>query len=149
MPSDRQSRRISAQSSTLSTCFLPSSAEARVSGKLVNFRLPRGDQYSLAADRTHADPVEAAIAEVLARPCVTGWARLHPDGSATTLRNGEGRTLLTDGPFIESKEFLAGIIVVEADNLDAALAIAQELQDTRTSGAIEVRPILEALFHGA
>jgi hypothetical protein len=36
-----------------------------------------------------------------------------------------------------------------ADNLDAALAIAQELQDTRTSGAIEVRPILEALFHGA
>jgi hypothetical protein len=109
-------------------------------------------QYALLAygsRRTHADPVEAAIAEVLARPCVTGWARLHPDGSATTLRNGEGRTLLTDGPFIESKEFLAGIIVVEADNLDAALAIAQELQDTRTSGAIEVRPIHEALFHGA
>jgi hypothetical protein len=62
---------------------------------------------------------------------------------------GEGRTLLTDGPFIETKEFLVGVIVVEADNLDAALAIAQELQDTRTSGAIEVRPILEALFHGA
>jgi hypothetical protein len=38
---------------------------------------------------------------------------------------------------------------VEAGNLDAALAIAQELQDTRTSGALEVRPILEALFHGA
>jgi hypothetical protein len=53
------------------------------------------------------------------------------------------------GPFIETKEYLAGVIVVEADNLDAALAIAQELQDTRTSGAIEVRPIVEALFHGA
>ena len=85
---------------------------------------------------------------MLARPHVTGWARLHADGSATTVRNGEGRTLLTDGPFIETKEFLAGVIVVEADNLDAALAIAQELQDTRTSDAIEVRPILEALFHG-
>ncbi|HEY4852183.1 MAG TPA: YciI family protein, partial [Streptosporangiaceae bacterium] len=90
-----------------------------------------------------------AIADVLARPYVTGWARLHADGSATTVRNGEGRTLLTDGPFIETKEFLVGVIVVEADNLDAALAIAQELQDTRTSGAIEVRLILEALFHGA
>jgi hypothetical protein len=65
------------------------------------------------------------------------------------VRSGEGRILLTDGPFIETKEYLAGVIVIEADDLDAALAIAQELQDTRTSGAIEVRPILEALFHDA
>jgi hypothetical protein len=109
-------------------------------------------QYALLAygsQRTRAGPVEAAIADVLARPYVTGWARLHADGSATTVRNGEGRTLLTDGPFIETKEFLVGVIVVEAENLDAALAIAQELQDTRASGAIEVRPILEAFFHGA
>jgi hypothetical protein len=109
-------------------------------------------QYALLAygsQRSQTGPVQAGIADVLARPCVTGWARLHADESATTVRNGEGRTLLTDGPFIDTKEFLAGIIVVEADNLDAALAIAQELQDTRTSGAIEVRPILEASFDGA
>jgi hypothetical protein len=109
-------------------------------------------QYALLAygsQRTHAGPVEDPIAGVLARPSVTGWARLHADGSATTVRNGEGRALLTDGPFIETKEYLAGIIVVEADNLDAALAIAGELQATRTSGAIEVRPIREASFHGA
>ncbi len=109
-------------------------------------------QYALLAygsQRTPDDPVAPAIADVLGRPYVTGWARLHADGSATTVRNDEGRTLLTDGPFIETKEFLAGVIVVEADNLDAALAIAQELQDTRTGGAIEVRPVLEASFHGA
>jgi hypothetical protein len=109
-------------------------------------------QYALLAygsHRTDTGARDAAIADVLARPYVTGWVRLHADGSATTVRNGEGRTLLTDGPFIETKEFLAGVIVVEADNLDAALAIAEELQDTRTSGAIEVRPIFEALFHGA
>ncbi len=41
------------------------------------------------------------------------------------------------------------MIVVEAENLDGALAVAQELQDTRTDGAIEVRPIFEALFRGA
>ncbi|HEU5418507.1 MAG TPA: YciI family protein [Streptosporangiaceae bacterium] len=109
-------------------------------------------QYALLAygsQRAGDGPVEDAIAEVLARPCVTGWARLHADGSATTVRGGEGRTLLTDGPFIETREYLAGVIVVEAGNLDAALAIARDLQETRTTGAIEVRPILQALFHGA
>jgi hypothetical protein len=109
-------------------------------------------QYALLAygsQRTDAGPVEGAIADVLARPSVTGWARLHADESATTVRSSEGKTLLTDGPFVETKEYLAGVIEVEADNLDGALEIAQELQDTRTSGAIEVRPILEALFHGA
>jgi hypothetical protein len=109
-------------------------------------------QYALLAygsQRTPGGPVPPALAGVLARPCVTGWVRLHADESATTVRNDEGRTLLTDGPFIETKEYLAGVIVVEAGNLDAALAIAAELQDTRTGGAIEVRPILEALFHGA
>jgi hypothetical protein len=96
-------------------------------------------------------PINDAIAAVLARPDVTGWARLHSDASATTLRNSEGRTLLTDGPFVDSKEYLAGLIMIEAENLDQALEVAQELQDARTGtgGAIEVRPIVEGLFRGA
>jgi hypothetical protein len=96
-------------------------------------------------------PINEAIADVLARPYVTGWARLFADESATTLRVDEGRTLLTDGPFIDSKEYLAGLIVVDVDNLDAALEVAQELQDARTTGggAIEVRPVVEGLFRGA
>jgi hypothetical protein len=104
---------------------------------------------SSATPREAAGPIEGAIAEVLARPYVSGWARLHSDESATTLRNSEGKTLLTDGPFIDSKEYLAGLIVIEAENLDGALEVARELQDTRTGGAIEVRPIFEALFRGA
>jgi Single-strand binding protein family len=52
MPSARRSRRTSAQSSTSNTCFLPSSVRARVQGKLVNFRLPRSGQFSVAVDRT-------------------------------------------------------------------------------------------------
>ena len=86
---------------------------------------------------------------MLARPFVTGWARLHADESATTVRGDRDSALLTDGPFIESKEFLAGLIMVEADNLDAALAIAQELRHTMTGGGIEVRPVRESLFRGA
>ena len=59
------------------------------------------------ADRA-GRPIPGVIADVLARPSVTGWVRLHADESATTVRGGEGRTLLTDGPFVESKEFLGG-----------------------------------------
>jgi hypothetical protein len=58
--------------------------------------------------------------------------------------------LLTDGPFIDSKEYLAGLILIEADNLDGALAIAEELlQHTRPGTGIEVRPILDERFRGA
>ena len=109
-------------------------------------------QYALLAygsERTGPAPMDPSIAQVLARPEVTGWARLHVADSATTVRHDQDRPLLIDGPFIETKEFLSGFILVEADNLDGALAIAQELQATRTIGAIEVRPIFEADFRGA
>ena len=94
-------------------------------------------------------PIPGNIAALLDQPGVTGWARLHAEESATTLRNDEGRMLLTDGPFIDSKEYLAGLILIEADNLDGALAIAEEmLQETRPGTAIEVRPILDGRFRG-
>ena len=95
-------------------------------------------------------PIEDAIAAVLAKPFVTGWIRLHADESATTLRTEAGRTLLTDGPFIDSKEYLAGMILIEAENLDAALALAQQFQDARAvGGALEVRPVIDGLLHAA
>lgn len=111
-------------------------------------------QYALLAYGSPSNndvtrPITDPIADVLARNYVTGWARLYADESATTVRGDGDRTLLTDGPFIESKEFLAGLIMIEADDLDAALAVAQELQGTRTLGAIEVRPVRESLFRGA
>jgi hypothetical protein len=87
-------------------------------------------------------PIDPRIAEVLERPYVLNWARLRDPESATTVRHGAGKTLLVDGPFIDSREFLGGVIVVEADDLDGAIAIADELQQTRTDGGIEVRPLL-------
>ena len=93
--------------------------------------------------------VDAGIAEVLARPDVTGWLRLQNVESATTVRHERGRTLLTDGPFVESKDFLGGFILVEAENLDGALAVAGELQELQGAGAIEVRPVREEPLTGA
>jgi hypothetical protein len=97
-----------------------------------------------------ARPMSAVLAERLARPDVVDWTRLHSDESATTVRNDAGRTLLTDGPFVDSKEYLAGLILIEADNLDRALAIATELlEQTRPGTAIEVRPVLDGRPRGA
>src|SRR5919197_2327271 len=76
------------------------------------------------------------IAAVLERPDVSGWVRLEPAESATTVRLEARTTLLTDGPFVDSKEFLGGVILVDADNLDGALAIAAELQELDTTAAI-------------
>jgi len=96
-------------------------------------------------------PIHPAIATALRQPGVTGWARLHGPGSATSVSVDDGRTLLTDGPFVTSKEVVGGIILVEAANLDGALTIAADLQAARgdAGGGIEVRPVLEERIAGA
>ena len=61
--------------------------------------------------------------------------------TATTVRVREGEVLMTDGPFIETKESLGGYFVIEADSLDEALEWAARIPDAR-DGVVEVRPIL-------
>jgi hypothetical protein len=105
-------------------------------------------KYALLAynssDVDQRGPITDEIAEALARPNVTSWVRLQSAESATTLSSPGGKTLLTDGPFVDSKEYLGGLIVIEAANLDEALAVAAGFQSLmRAFGVIEVRPILE------
>jgi hypothetical protein len=90
-----------------------------------------------------------SIAAVLDRPNVTGWVRLHRPGSATTVRLEARKALLTDGPFVDSKEYLGGLILVEAENLDGALAVAADLQELGFTVGIEVRPVFEQELRGA
>lgn len=107
-------------------------------------------QYALLTYGRQSTPdIAPAIAAILDRPAVAGWVRLHPDESATTVQHGDERVLITDGPFIDSKEYLAGLILIEADDLDGALAIARDFQEVRTAGAIEVRPVRESTVGGA
>jgi hypothetical protein len=55
----------------------------------------------------------------------------------------DGNTLTTDGPFIETKEALGGYYLVEADDLDAAIALASRIPAARMGGAVEIRPLVE------
>ena len=70
-------------------------------------------------------------------------APLHPTSTATTIRYREGKRLLTDGPFAETREQLGGYTIIEANNLDEAIAVASGIVGTSTLATIEVRPIVE------
>jgi hypothetical protein len=76
-------------------------------------------------------------------PGVTPGLQLAPAETATTVRVQDGKTLTTDGPFVEIKEALDGYLVFEADDLDAAIELAARIPAVRMGGAIEVRPIVE------
>jgi hypothetical protein len=76
-------------------------------------------------------------------PGVSPGVRMQPPESATTVRVDDGRTLTTDGPFVETKEALGGYLFFEADDLDAAIELAARIPAARLGGAIEVRPLVE------
>ena len=67
---------------------------------------------------------------------------LHSTSMATSIRVRDGKRLVTDGPFAETREQLGGYFLVEAKNLDEALAIAARIPMVR-KGTVEVRPVIE------
>lgn len=69
-----------------------------------------------------------------------GGNRLEPVAKATTVRVRDGKRTVTDGPFAETKEQLGGYYLVEAADLDEAIAIAERIPGSRL-GSIEIRPI--------
>ena len=84
----------------------------------------------------------AFVQEAQQRSLLTGGAPLQPTGTATTVRARNGKTLITDGPFAETKEQLAGIYVLNCKDLDEALEMVARIPDA-LSGSIEVRPVME------
>ncbi len=78
---------------------------------------------------------------VSSAPGVTPGEQMQGPETATTVRVQDGRTLTTDGPFVEMKEALGGYLFYEADDLDAAIELAGRIPAARMGGAIEIRPI--------
>jgi hypothetical protein len=76
-------------------------------------------------------------------PGVTPGLQLGEPETATTVRVEDGKTLTTDGPFVEVKEAIGGWLTYEADDLDAAIELAARIPAARLGGAIEVRPVVE------
>jgi hypothetical protein len=97
--------------------------------------------------RLSEDEQKAIYADYMAinqTPGVTpSGVQLQPAETATTVRVQDGKTLTTDGPFVAVKEALAGWLLFEADDLDAAIELASRIPAARMGGAVEVRPIVE------
>src|SRR2546429_1029476 len=69
-------------------------------------------------------------------------APLHPTSTATSVRVRDGKRLITDGPFAETREQLGGYFLIDAKDLDEAIGIAARIPMART-GTVEIRPVIE------
>ena len=102
--------------------------------------LPGSEDWDRLAD----DERQAVYADYKAlneTPGVSPGMQLAAPETATTVRVQDGKTLTTDGPFVEIKEAIGGYFLLEADDLDAAIEIASRVPAARMGGAIEVRPL--------
>lgn len=94
--------------------------------------------------------IEAEMAEYIEfgnnnGPSLAGGEALHPTATATTIRTEGGKggkVVFTDGPFAETKEVLGGFYIIDAADLDGALAVAQQIPGS-WRGSVEVRPAME------
>jgi hypothetical protein len=84
----------------------------------------------------------AFAGEMLKRNLLTSGEALQPTSTATTIRVRNGQTFVTDGPFAETKEQLAGYYVLNCKDLDEAMAMAVMVPDA-LKGSIEIRPVIE------
>jgi hypothetical protein len=97
----------------------------------------------------HADETKEYLAfGQAAAAALRGGAALYPTSTATTVRvqGGKGGDIVTsDGPYAETKEAFTGFYVFEADDLDAAVALAAQIPGAWSGGAVEVRPVLPTM----
>jgi len=103
-----------------------------------------GDELALSeAEREQCYRDSAQLAhELNAAGQFLATAPLHPTAMATSVQVRQGKRLVTDGPFAETREQLGGYFLIDAKDLDEALAIAERIPMARR-GTVEVRPVIE------
>src|SRR5215216_7337695 len=103
-----------------------------------------GDEQVLDADEREKCYVESAglARDLSASGHYLGASPLHLTPTATSVRVREGKRLVTDGPFAETREQLGGYYLIDAPDLDEAMKIAERIPGAK-HGTIEIRPVLE------
>ena len=81
--------------------------------------------------------------DIAMAPKTQSGADLGDLSKATTVQVQNGKTLTTDGPFAETKEYLGGFYLIEADDLDQATEIAARIPAARIGGSVEIRPVID------
>jgi hypothetical protein len=104
---------------------------------------PRDPEAWAQLPEEEQQAVFAAYQELNQTPGVTPGVQMGDPDTATTVRVQNGRTLTTDGPFVDTKEALAGYLFFEADDLDVAIELAARIPPARLGGAVEIRSVVE------
>jgi hypothetical protein len=102
------------------------------------------DEQALSeTEREHCYVESAQLAQqIRAQGQYVDASPLHPTATATSVRVRNGKRLVTDGPFAEAREQLGGYYLINANNLDEAIGIAERIPVARM-GTIEIRPVME------
>src|ERR1700738_1198544 len=102
-----------------------------------------GDQAMSEADREHCYVESTQLAHDLkSKGEYLAANPLHPVSTATSVRVRDGKRLVTDGPFAETREQLGGYFLIDAKDLDEAIGVAARIPGGR-QGTVEIRPVLE------
>jgi len=104
---------------------------------------PRSPEAGATLSEDEQRAVYADYQAINETPGVTPGLQLDEPATSTTVRVQDGKTLTTDGPFVEIKESIGGYLLFEADDLDAAIEVAARVPAARLGGAVEIRPIVE------
>jgi hypothetical protein len=104
---------------------------------------PRDPEAWAQLPEDEQQAVFAAYQQLNQTPGVTPGVQMGEPETATTVKVEDGNTLVTDGPFVDTKEALGGYLFFEADDLDGAIELASKIPPARLGGAIEIRPIVE------
>jgi hypothetical protein len=107
-------------------------------------RLIYGDEKALAdtaREECYGESAQLAR-DINANGKYLGASPLHPTASATSVRVRGGKRLVTDGPFAETREQLGGYYLIDANDLDEAIDIAERIPGARW-GTVEIRPVME------
>ncbi len=101
------------------------------------------EQILSEAEREHCYVKSAQLAQdIHSKGQYLDAAPLHPTSTATSVRIRDGKRLVTDGPFAETREQLGGYYLVDARNLDEAIGVAERIPGAHW-GTIEIRPVME------
>ena len=100
-----------------------------------------GELGETRLEQMRAESVELAN-QIHSKGQYVDAAPLHPTSTATCVRVREGKRLVTDGPFAETREQLGGYFLIDAKNLDEAIAVAARIP-MACKGTVEIRPVID------